>query len=384
MPPSHTVARIGGLLDHHHHNHQHPHPQTQQTQQQQQFNVVVAPPPLQQQNVPTATAAVTAAQPSSMDLASTVDLTADSRTPIDYLTPPPNSEFTFQNFQPAAELQPLQAAAIRSETQAQQLQPTAFAQQSQIVQTSSPSNQMPSLSYVNQPPEQFAPASQQGQPPPQNAAGRWELGFDASDILTPPFAGGTEQPGGQFFQQEIGVQDAAAVGPQRNNKQFLANGGGGQFDAAVAANNNKFTPLDAIVRASPYNNNNNNNVYWGKPKTAQQQPLRPAASFAEPNAYRFNNGFNHGHHPQFVDTFQMPFTGQFDGPLSQGTVADHVVHSSFRVKRQTARRPSPSTLYGIRKRADEDVDMADERKPVFSYVKTDKNGNFKWGVRHGY
>jgi len=182
----------------------------------------------------------------------------------------------------------------------------------------------------------------------------------------------------------------------RNNKQYPPNPsggslffGGGGFDGS-AATNTKFTPLDAVIRPSA----SNKNVYWGTPKTAQQQPLRPPPSFAEPNAFRFNSNNNnhlhqlqhhnsHNHHHQYVDPFQMPFTGQFDGPLSQGTVADHVVHSSFRIKRQLRdAAPEPADSSDAIDRSD--GDRFGDRKPVYSFVKTDKSGNFKWSVRHGY
>lgn len=434
---SHTVARIGGLQDHHHH-------------QQNMFSATaVSPPPLQ-------SAATGGQLQQPTDLASTVDLTADSRAPIDYLTPPPNADFQFlqqsfpagepstpnrpeshvQNVQapPPPPLVPLTApsAPVAVHTSpftpsggaggggggfpSAQAQPPPSHGTSLIgslaVQTSSPSNQVHSLTFANPPLEQFTPytpslqandpaASHQQQQ--QQNGGRWELGFDASEILTPPFLGGPEQPPGgsgqTFFQQDFGQETASSV---RNNKQYPASsggslffgggggsGGGGGFDASSAANT-KFTPLDAVIRPSL----SNKNVYWGTPKTAQQQPLRPPPSFAEPNAFRFNNNNNnnhlhqlhhnnHGphHHHQYVDAFQMPFTGQFDGPLSQGTVADHVVHSSFRIKRQL-QDAGPPPSEAAERRGDDD--RFGDRKPVYSFVKTDRNGNFKWSVRHGY
>lgn len=424
----------------------------------------MSPPPLQ--GLPVTTTGIGPQQQpqQSVDLASTVDLTAD-KTPIDYLTPPPNADFQYQNFQPSvvesmslirAELhQPQQNAAAASAAAAIQAPPPLppllpFAASSQAVHTSpftpnsggfssapqaqpppttllsSPSNQVNSLSYAGQSAlEQFTPytptlahdptVNHHLQPPhvqqQQNAGTRWELGFDANDILTPPFATATEQPGGggvvggggggggqAFFQQDFGPEAASSV---RHNKQYVGSGtqffggsvGGGGFDPAVN-NNNRFTPSDVIIRSSP--NNNNNNVYWGTPKTAQQQPLRPSPTFAEPNALRFNNNGNnhlhHGHHVnnnhhQSVDTFQMPFTGQFDGPLSQGTVADHVVHSSFRIKRQLDDYEEPLVASRRDGADDGDDDRGErfgDRKPVYSFVKTDKNGNFKWSVRHGY
>lgn len=427
---SHTVARIGGLQDHHHH----------QQQQQQIFTVAVSPPPLQ-----SGSAGVGQLQQPT-DLASTVDLTSDGRAPIDYLTPPPNGDFQFlQSFQspagePTTPNRPENAAAVQapppplvpfaapsssssvtvhtssfvpggSVFSSAQAQPPPTSLSSHAVQTSSPSNQVHSLTFANPPLEQFTPytpsltheqpaANHQQQ---QQNGGRWELGFDASDILTPPFAGASElQPassvsaGHGFFHQDFGQEAAGSV---RSNKQYPAAvgansgslffGGSGGFDASVAANT-KFTPLDAVVRPSP----SNKNVYWGTPKTAQQQPLRPSPSFAEPNAFRFNNNNNHhslhqpnlhnnhNHHQlhQFVDSYQMPFTGQFDGPLSQGTVADHVVHSSFRIKRQLQDAGPPPTEAADRS----DDERFGDRKPVYSFVKTDRNGNFKWSVRHGY
>lgn len=401
-----------------------------------------------------------------MDLASTVDLTTDNRTPIDYLTPPPNGDFQFQSFfQPAAgavdpttvvRTEPHQqiatAGAVTAASVTAAIQtppPSPFIASSPFTSNgggggggfpfaqaqppptapsfggslaSSSSNQVHSLSFTagGQPLEQFTPYTptlahepaaagafnNQLQPPQQlqqqqqNVGTRWELGFDANDILTPPFAGATEQPGGggpAFFQQDFGPEAASSV---RHTKQYL-NGGGG-FDPATASNNNnRFTPLDGVLRSSSsnnVNNNNNNNVYWGTPKTAQQQPVRPSPTFAEPNAYRFNNNGNqvhlhhghhaNGHHHQYVDAFQMPFTGQFDGPLSQGTVADHVVHSSFRIKRDLGdeKLSSANRRDGV---DDEDADdhgdaRFGDHKPVFSFVKTDTNGNFKWSVRHGY
>lgn len=423
---SHTVARIGGLQDHHHHQ-----------QPNNMFAVAVSPPPLQ--SVPPAGGQ----QQQPADLASTVDLTADSRAPIDYLTPPPNSDFQplQQSFQPPAAgesmtppppFAPLTAPSAPVPVHmspftpsvgigggggggggggfpSAQAQPTPLFG-SPAVQTSSPSNQVHSLTFANPPLEQFTPYTptlqqandpaqanhqQQQQQQQQNGGGRWELGFDASEILTPPFAGAPEQPPGAspgqtFFQQDFGQEAAGSV---RNNKQYPSPAGslffgGGGFDAPVAANT-KFTPLDAVARPSP----SNKNVYWGTPKTAQQQPLRPPPSFAEPNAFRFNNNHNlhhnnhnlHHHHNQYVDAFQMPFTGQFDGPLSQGTVADHVVHTSFRIKRQVRNAGAPRPAAG----SDDAVDRSDDdrfgdRKPVYSFVKTDRNGNFKWSVRHGY
>lgn len=467
---SHTVARIGGQLDH-------------QLLHQQLFNAAMSSPHLQQ-SLMTGTGTTTVGvqqqqqqqqqlqQPS--DLASTVDLTG---TPIDYLTPPPsNADFAFQNFQSTVTIDP--NTAIRGEQHIQQLHqlqqsssnsasvqqapapptiqgqltplaspstihitspftpnngvggfsPSVQAQSSPVslVQSSSPSNQVNTLTFAgnSQPPplEQFTPYTPTLAHEPnqhqqqQNGVGRWELGFDANAILTPPFAIGSEQSGGQSsYQQDFGQEAASSV---RNNKQYLGGGaffgggGGGSFDSTTTAtNHNKFTPLDAVVRSSPSNNNNNNNVYWGTPKTAQQQLLRPPSpSFAEPNALRFNNNNNnnnhhhhhhhhlhhnnhnnHHHHSQFADAFQMPFTGQFDGPLSQGTVADHVVHSSFRIKRQLRdnddnnndKRP-PSEPPKEAESKHDDIYSFDDQKPVYSFVKTDRNGNFKWSVRQGY
>lgn len=464
--PSHTVARIGGQLQDHHH---------MQQQQQNMFTMAVSPPPLQQAAATTA-AAGGGPQPQASDLAAMVDLTSDNRgTPIDYLTPPPNGDFQFQNFQPTT----VGGGAVESITmahaesqQSNQLQNTAQApspppfaqltasaattspftpsgggfQPPSPMQTSSPSNQVHSLTFANNnnngPFEQFTPFSptlthepvvttnhHQQQPPHQQhqqpngvSSGRWELGFDANEILTPPFSGGSapEQSGGggggggqSFFQQDFGPDAAGSA--VRNNKQFLGGGvffGGGGFDTSNHNNNNKFTPLDAVVRSSASftSPSNNNNVYWGTPKTAQQlQPLRPSPTFAEPNAFRFNNNNNHPHphhlHPpgnhlhQYADAFhQMPFTGQFDGPLSQGTVADHVVHSSIRIKRQLQRDESDNDdgdAPAVDNRREDSADNDDnddddvhqrfgDRKPVYSYVKTDRNGNFKWSVRHGY
>ncbi|XP_025197040.1 uncharacterized protein LOC112595867 [Melanaphis sacchari] len=204
----------------------------------------------------------------------------------------------------------------------------------------------------------------------------------------------------QYTTQDFGQESASSV---RNTKQYPSPsggslffgggaGGGGGFDASVAANT-KFTPLDAVIRPAP----SNKNVFWGTPKTAQQQPLRPPPSFAEPNAFRFNNNNNnnnhlhqlqhhnnHHHHHQYVDAFQMPFTGQFDGPLSQGTVADHVVHTSFRIKRQLQDDGPPPPAESLDATDRSDDERFGDRKPVYSFVKTDKNGNFKWSVRHGY
>lgn len=423
---SHTVARIGGL-DHLH----------------QQNNIFgVSSPSIQQQSLPT-----------SLDFASTVDLTTvENRTPTDYLTPPPNGDFRFQNYQSTAgvaeavtmtrvephQLQqqnravvqappppPLVSLTSASTTAVQtspftpnvgggfstaQAQPPLTSLNSQTVQTSSPSNQVQSLTFANQPLEQFTPYSptliheptnhhhqsnhlnqqqQQQQSQQPNGGGRWELGFDASDILTPPFAGVPEQPGGGGGHQDFGQETASSV---RSNKQYLGGGvffggSGGGFDGPVVSNN-KFTPLDAAVRTS-----SNNNVYWGTPKTAQQQPIRPSPSFAETNAFRFNNNHHHNNHHnhQYLDSFQMPFTGQFDGPLSQGTVADHVVHTSFRIKRQ-ARNEAPKKeaveKQEMTNNDDDDDNVSNDhfgdQKPVYSYVKTDRNGNFKWSVRHGY
>ncbi|XP_060836894.1 dual specificity protein kinase splA-like [Rhopalosiphum padi] len=429
---SHTVARIGGLQEHHHH-------------QQSMFTVAVSPPPLQ--SVQTG-----GQMQQPADLASTVDLTADSRAPIDYLTPPPNADYQLlQSFQPPAggestplnrpeshvqnvqapqppPLVPLTAPSAPVPVHTSPFTPSVgigggggggggfHSAQAQppppltplgsiAVQTSSPSNQVHSLTFANPPLEQFTPytptlqandpaANHQQQ---QQNGGRWELGFDANDILTPPFAGVPEQPSGAssqtFFQQDFGQEAAGSV---RNNKQYPPNPsggslffGGGGFDGS-AATNTKFTPLDAVIRPSA----SNKNVYWGTPKTAQQQPLRPPPSFAEPNAFRFNSNNNnhlhqlqhhnsHNHHHQYVDPFQMPFTGQFDGPLSQGTVADHVVHSSFRIKRQL-RDAAPEPADSSDAIDHSDGDRFGDRKPVYSFVKTDKSGNFKWSVRHGY
>jgi hypothetical protein len=311
-----------------------------------------------------------------------------------------------------------------------QAQPPPQSLGSLTVQTSSPSNQVNSLTFTSPPLEHFTPYTpmlvqesanhhhqqqqqQQVQPQPVQNGGRWELGFDASDILTPPFTSASELPsasgnGQTFFPQDFGQETAGSV---RNNKQYPAGGGFfggggtgsfggssfgggsnsnsfgsnsfGSFDTTVAANN-KFTPLDAVIRSSP----SNKNIYWGTPKSAQQQPLRPPPSFPETNAYRFNtnnninNNNNNYNHNQFLDSYQMPFTGQFDGPLSQGTVADHVVHTSFRIKRQL-RDSESAALWKTEE--DDDHDHSDGvRKPVFSFVKTDRNGNFKWSVRHGY
>lgn len=420
------------------------------------FNAAVLPPSLQQSSG-TATAVGVQQQQQqlqqSSDLVSTVDLTADSRTPIDYLTPPSsNADFGFQNFPSVAPIDPI--TATRGDPHLQQLQqlqsssnsasvqqapapPTmqgqlassstihitspftpnndvrgfssvqAQSSSASLMQTSSPSNQVNTLTNAGNPPpsfEQFTPYTptlqHDQQQQQQNGVGRWELGFDANAILTPPFAIGSEHLGGQsIYQQDFGQEAASSV---RSNKQYLGSGtffggNGGSFDATTTTINNKFTPLDAVIR-SPPSNNNNNNVYWGTPKTAQQQLLRPPSpSFIEPNALRFNhnnnyhhhhhnNHHNHHHHSQFPDAIQMPFTSQFDGPLSQGTVADHVVHSSFRIKRQLQdnNNNDKKPPFNVAESNRDDSYSLDNQKPVYSFVKTDRNGNFKWSVRQGY
>lgn len=458
---SHTVARIGGLQDHHH------------QQQQGPFNVAVSPSPIAQ-SAPATTAIggqPQLQQQQPLDLASTVDLTSDNRaSPIDYLTPPPNADFQFHNFQPtggagsAVESTPIIRSTESHQLQLQHSVPTAQAPSPifpsavpasataaltspftpgsgsgglSSVQVSSPSNQVHSLSIANTPPQEqftsYTPTLQQthhestnlhhqqpssgssGSGSGNNGGGRWELGFDASDILTPPFASASEHSGSgvsSFFQQDFGQETAASAGSVRNNKQypgsggtfFSSSGGGGNsgsgsFVDTTVTTSNKFTPLDAVVRTSP---SNNNGPYWGTSKTAQQQPIRPSLSFAEPNPYRFNqnnnNNNNHHqhHHHQYLDAFQMPFTGQFDGPpLSQGTVAEHVVHSGFRIKRQLLEQDDEEEepLQQENKKSDEDDEdeisndksfHLGDRNPVYSFVKTDRNGNFKWSVRHGY
>ncbi|XP_050432829.1 dual specificity protein kinase splA-like [Adelges cooleyi] len=394
VPTAHTVARIGGQTD--------------------QFHGPSLP---------------LVAQPHPLDLASTVDLTVD-RTPTDYLTPP-SVDFTFQNFQsdPLKTQESQHQSVGGPHTQFVQVTspftPNSGPPPQQVfqgppqpvlqgppqpvlqgpphlLQTSSPSNQVQSLSFASQPIEQFTPFTptlvhdhqsqqqqqqlQQQQQQPQN--GRWDLGFDANEILTPPASVGTDPLAvhnnnavnlGEFQQESH---------QQQRNIKAPSFGGLFAFDGPSAppssSNNNKFTPQDAVVRpsSSNINNNNNNNVFWGTPKTAQQQPLRPPITFSEPNAYRFNNHNNH----QFVDGFQVPFTGQFDGPLSQGTVSDHVVHTSFRIKRQLNLEDDEMDS---NKQQVSTEDVKDEREyketmPVITFVKTDKHGNFKWSVRQGY
>ncbi|XP_050540718.1 uncharacterized protein LOC126905236 [Daktulosphaira vitifoliae] len=354
LPITHTVARIGGQAD--------------------QFN------------------GPSGAQP--LDLASTVDLTVD-RMPTDYLTPP-NVEFTFQNFQTEhlkpqeSQQQSVGGPQLVSAIQPQIVQATSpftpnsalsqpVLQNPQLVQTPASSNQVQSLTFASQPIEQFTPFTptlthdhQQSQ---QQNNGRWELGFDANEILTPPVSGGPDVVGASPHFSSNPHELQLESHQLRNFKSppfgFLG------FDGAPSASNTKFTTQDAVVRQAP----SNNNIYWGTPKAAQQ-PLRPSSIFGEPNTYRFNS------HHHLNDGFHVPFTGQFDNPLSQGTVSDHVVHTSFRIKRQLDFNSKEDNVDKRETRqsgdAKEEGEIKEEPMPVFSFVKTDKQGNFKWSVRQGY
>ncbi|XP_065213014.1 probable cyclin-dependent serine/threonine-protein kinase DDB_G0292550 [Planococcus citri] len=161
---------------------------------------------------------------------------------------------------------------------------------------------------------------------------------------------------------------------------------------------NNFIPTTSapFLPTIPPNNNNQNSINY------QQNGFNNGQSGFNSGQNGFNNGQNLQQFPstqlnndqiyQFPGNvnnqnyaLDTPLTSQFDSFLPQGTVSDH----SFFPVNENVRH------FQRKRQVDEEEEHEEEVEeplyeskskfktgPVYSFVKTDKNGHFKWSVRH--
>lgn len=180
--------------------------------------------------------------------------------------------------------------------------------------------------------------------------------------------------------------------------------------------NSPFSPAsNQITSSQPFLKENTinspNNIVWGSQKqqlnfapttNAPFLPTVPPTPQAQPNNLNFQNipQFNQAQGPPQLQQFQQPppnnqlyhlqnvnlnqnfaletpFTAQFDSFLPQGTVSDHTFPQHFR-KRQVN---SEEEEYE-EQREEPESKYRHKAGPVYSFVKTDRDGHFKWSVRH--
>lgn len=310
--------------------------------------------------------------------------------------------------------------------------------------------------------------SLQEKPAQQSNQGKWELGYDANEILAPPreeaFSRANDydtiniakirrpntnlnppigngeppinhiqSPGTQFFSQFSHPNNQLT---SSNNLFPLSNSNFGSFSQFPVEPNtpindpfipipNQFTPQNNQINDNQFVNNKQQNsdpsIIWGTQKQVfnptTSAPFLPTLppntnvnghqSFQNVQQSHFpNNGLNqlssqqlHFQQPppsnqQFFDSpnqnqpFESPVTSQFDSFLPQGTVSEHSYQSfnensnHFQKKRQVNEEEVDEQQHS---HTDEELESNFRLKhvrPVYSFVKTDKDGHFKWSVRH--
>lgn len=336
----------------------------------------------------------------------------------------------------------------------------------------------------------------QEKPAQQSNQAKWELGFDANEILAPP----REESFGRANDYDT-INVAKSRRPSSNlspptgnaeppisqiqppasqffnqfappNFQFAPFN---QFPSALNAPTNdpfipvtnQFTPQNNQISANqfaPSKESNDPNIVWGTQKQANfnpttnapflptippntnsngqqqafqntppQQPFQssPSSSFQNGPQPHFqsgpqpsfqnaqqtpsfqNNGFNPVPPPQQLQFQQppptnqqlfdlqnlnqnfpidTPLTSQFDSFLPQGTVSDHSFQPfnengrHFQTKRQVSEEEVDEQQYEQQQPQYDDEPESKLRLkhagPVYSFVKTDRDGHFKWSVRH--
>lgn len=265
-----------------------------------------------------------------------------------------------------------------------------------------PTNQFPQPQPTNQF-QQPQPTNQFSQPQPTN------------QFPQPQPTNQFPQSNNQFFSNQFPPQNNfnqfnQALTNQIPNNQFVPpNQHFTQQNPAPAANNQIPVPSQFS------SNNEQTDVVWGTQKQIASFNPTTAAPFLPtipPNnnaqtSTNFHNNFNNQNLQQFPSTqlnsdqiYQLPnhqnqhnypldtpLTSQFDSFLPQGTVSDHsffpvnenVRH--FQHKRQVDEEEEENEEE-FEEPAHHESESKFKAGPVYSYVKTDRNGHFKWSVRH--
>lgn len=272
---------------------------------------------------------------------------------------------------------------------------------------------------------------------------KWELGFDANDILAPPrddtgiigeydtinvskFRKPNNIPGTQNTELTNGqiqsLTNQFAVSnqfppspPSPSSNQFP------QFNPFLQNNfitqNDQFTPVNGQFTTTnnqiiASNNqlqkenvpNDQSNIIWGTQKQATNfnpttnipflPTVPPSTNSLQNNQQIQNNLFNS---PQLQSQhlnnlpFQLqnqnfpletPLTSQFDSFLPQGTVSDHSFPPLNHNIRHFQKRQVSEEEFRDEYERESESKYKPKVGPVYSFVKTDKNGHFKWSVRH--
>lgn len=349
-----------------------------------------------------------------LSLADMVDLTnpPEPDTLIDYLTPP--SPTTFQNYPPLQNNGPFSGTSNNGNTAQQSFhnsfappQQTAFSNINPTVTSVNPPistnpvspninptsfpNTSPGFADQNSnfvtPPTNFVTPqsreisnsfnsfsssndqqgtnsnSQSSAPAPQ---GKWDLGFDASDILNPPLYESPSNPSPTAGDYETLFPRRPAISSSASNNAPVL---------ALHPSHSQFT-IHGSLRA----NEQGQSIIWGTFKPApfaNLPPVAPTADFSRPAPS--NEHLRYSPPPQQPDNY-TPFS---DSYLPQGTATDSFIphpdetfSSSFRRRQSQNEESDDETSY-------DKPPPAQVKGPVYSFVKTFKNGSFKWGVRQG-
>lgn len=232
--------------------------------------------------------------------------------------------------------------------------PTNFVTPSSFV---TPQSREINNNFVTPTDQQLGSSSPQISAPPQ---GKWDLGFDASEILNPPLYDPVPNPSngvGDYETLTLNTFPRRPAAPPSISSSASSN-------APVLALNPSHSQF--TIHGSLRANEHGQSIIWGTFKPAPFASLSGAAS---------NDHLRYSSPPQ--DSY-TPFS---DSYLPQGTATDSFI----------PQEPTSSSSFRRRQAQTEDDEDSDEDKapapqvkgPVYSFVKTFKNGSFKWGVRQG-
>ncbi|XP_065226579.1 CAR1 transcription factor-like [Planococcus citri] len=380
--------------------------------------------------------------------------------------------------------------------------PTQTSSINQFIQnkeSSSLSRELNSVTQFKNPTNQFKSSSNFVKSDPissdQASQGKWDVGFDANDILAPPHAETARNEydtinGNRFKKVNLvpsssnNLESPNTVSPPSNfsppnsnfltpsdtlsppstqfssntdqfiqpnqfdqpnnqfqsNSQFLPNqftspqqNNFNQFNSPQPTANNQFVPSNVVqftqqnplpasnnqisVQSQISSNSDQTDVIWGTQKqvnnfipttSAPFLPTIPPNNNNHQNTINYQqNGFNNGQNLQQFPSTQLnsdqiyqfpgnnvnnqnyaldtPLTSQFDSFLPQGTVSDH----SFFPANENVRHFQSKRQVDQEEEHEEEVEepLYESKSkfktgPVqYSFVKTDKNGHFKWSVR---
>lgn len=345
-----------------------------------------------------------------LSLADMVDLTNPSEpdTPIDYLTPP---NPTFQNFPPVQNNGPFPASSNNLNSPHPPFQNSFAPPQQATFSNSNPTvssvNPSHSISITNPtsfptPSSGFSDQNSNFVTPPTNfvtpqsreisnnfgsflpnehqvtsnsaqisanpSQGKWDLGFDPSEILNPPLYDPAPSPGPGIGDYETLTLNSF---PRRPVSPITTSASSNTPVLALNPAHSQFT-IHGSLRA----NEHGQSIIWGTFKPA---PFSNVPATASNDHLRFSAPPQ----PPTQDNY-TPFS---DSYLPQGTATDSFIpHPEEPFSSSFRRRQSQQD--------EDDEDSEDEtsydkpppaqvKGPVYSFVKTFKNGSFKWGVRQG-